>query len=60
MAGLSHALEALPDAYRDAVIARVVDEASYADIAASAGGDEQVVRKRVSRGLASLRKLLEG
>jgi RNA polymerase sigma factor (sigma-70 family) len=40
---------------RAAVEARVLDERSYADIAAHLGTSEAVVRMRVSRGLASLR-----
>lgn len=40
---------------RAAVEARVLDERSYADIAAQLGTSEAVVRMRVSRGLASLR-----
>jgi RNA polymerase sigma-70 factor (ECF subfamily) len=44
---------------RDAVRARVVDERTYASIAAEMRCSELVVRKRVSRGLARLRKELK-
>ncbi len=44
---------------RDAVRARVVDERTYASIAAEMRCSELVIRKRVSRGLARLRKSLE-
>lgn len=56
---LDRALADLTPAVRDALLARVVDEASYEDIAAALGCSEQVVRKRVQRGLASLRAGLE-
>lgn len=53
----------LPEGERAAVLARVVDEADYADIAVALGASEQAVRQRVSRGLrrleATLRKELE-
>jgi DNA-directed RNA polymerase specialized sigma24 family protein len=42
------------------VIRRVVLEESYRAIAADLRCSEQVVRKRVSRGLARLRESLEG
>jgi DNA-directed RNA polymerase specialized sigma24 family protein len=45
---------------REAVIRRVVLEESYRAIAAELRCSEQVVRKRVSRGLARLRGGLEG
>jgi len=54
-------LAALPDAQREAVLARVVDEREYADIAASLDCSEAVVRQRVRRGLGRLRRdLAEG
>ena len=53
-------LEALPADQREAVLARVLDEQDYAEIAATARTSESVVRKRVSRGLAGLRSRLEG
>jgi RNA polymerase sigma-70 factor (ECF subfamily) len=48
-------LDELPGDERDALVARVIDERPYADIAAGLGCSELVVRKRVSRGLARLR-----
>ena len=45
----------LPADQRDAVLARVVDERSYAEIAAELKVSEAVVRQRVSRGLSTLR-----
>jgi RNA polymerase sigma-70 factor (ECF subfamily) len=49
----------LPPDQREAVLARVVDERDYGDIAAALEVSESVVRKRVSRGLAELRTRLE-
>ena len=57
--GLHAALTSLDPAQREAVIRRVVLEESYAAIAADLRCSEQVVRKRVSRGLARLRTSLE-
>lgn len=54
----SHLLAGLPADTRAAVAARVLDEREYADIAAELKCSESVVRKRVSRGLASLRSKL--
>jgi len=45
----------LPADQRDAVLARVVEERPYAEIAAELEVSEAVVRQRVSRGLATLR-----
>lgn len=45
----------LPADQRDAVLARVLAERDYPDIAAELGVSEAVVRQRVSRGLTSLR-----
>jgi RNA polymerase sigma factor (sigma-70 family) len=54
-------LAGLPDDQRHAVRARVVDELEYAAIAQQLRCSESVVRKRVSRGLATLRaRLSEG
>ena len=50
----------LPAHERAAVLARVVEERDYADIAAAAGVSEVVVRKRVSRGLATMRARIGG
>src|SRR3954462_9968949 len=49
-------LESLEPDQREAVRARVVEERSYADIAARQHVSEAVVRKRVSRGLATVRE----
>jgi RNA polymerase sigma factor (sigma-70 family) len=57
---LGDALASLEAAQREAVIRRVVLEESYRTIAADLRCSEQVVRKRVSRGLARLRGSLEG
>lgn len=53
------ALEALPPAQRDAVRAHVLDEHGYAHIARELQCSEAVVRQRVSRGLAVLRRDME-
>jgi RNA polymerase sigma factor (sigma-70 family) len=53
-------LEELPPEQRDAVKARLVDERPYADIAGSSGVSEGAIRKRVSRGLAGLRRRIGG
>src|SRR5206468_1489273 len=45
----------VPD-QRDAVRAHVLEDRSYAEIASAQHISEAVVRKRVSRGLASVRK----
>ena len=50
------ALDKLPDEQREAVERRVLEEDAYASIAAQVGCSEQVVRKRVSRGLSALRR----
>lgn len=49
-------LEDLSAEQRTAVRARLVDERGYEEIAGVAGVSEAVVRQRVSRGLANLRK----
>ncbi|MDO9353651.1 MAG: sigma-70 family RNA polymerase sigma factor [Solirubrobacteraceae bacterium] len=53
-------VSALPADQREAVVARIIDEKDYAEIAAELRCSELVVRKRVSRGLAGLRLRLEG
>jgi RNA polymerase sigma factor (sigma-70 family) len=50
-------LERLPPDQADAVRARVLEQRSYKEIAASVRVSEAVVRKRVSRGLLTLRGL---
>ena len=52
-------LDELPEDQRAAVVARVMDEREYAEIAVDEGVSETVVRKRVSRGLAGLRRRWE-
>jgi RNA polymerase sigma factor (sigma-70 family) len=56
---LQRALWGLPIEQREAVEQRVLEEEPYAAIAARVGRSEQVVRKRVSRGLAALRQNIE-
>jgi RNA polymerase sigma factor (sigma-70 family) len=51
-------LDGLPEAQRHVVQAHIVDERSYAEIAGELRCSEAVVRKRVSRGLATLRDQL--
>jgi RNA polymerase sigma-70 factor (ECF subfamily) len=46
----------LPADQREAIRAYVVDEREYSDIAAATHSSQAVVRKRVSRGLASVRR----
>ncbi|MDA0183200.1 RNA polymerase sigma factor [Solirubrobacter phytolaccae] len=58
-AQLAALLAELPEEQRRAVLARVVDERDYDEIAAELSCSEQVVRKRVSRGLRALRTRLE-
>ena len=45
---------------RQAVVAHVVDERSYGEIAGALGTSEAVVRKRVSRGLENMRQRIGG
>jgi RNA polymerase sigma factor (sigma-70 family) len=58
-AQLARLLAELPDAQRRAVLARVVEEREYNEIAAELACSQQVVRQRVSRGLRTLRTQLE-
>jgi len=53
-------VDALPVEQREAITARVIDGREYAEIADELRCSEQVVRKRVSRGLATLRRELGG
>jgi RNA polymerase sigma factor (sigma-70 family) len=48
----------LPSEQSQAVVARILDEREYSDIAAQLGCSQLVVRKRVSRGLSRLRAAL--
>lgn len=52
-------LDELPDAQRDCVRARVLEERSYEEIAERHAVSEATARQRVSRGLAHLRQRLE-
>jgi RNA polymerase sigma factor (sigma-70 family) len=56
---LEDALGRLPGLQRDAVLARVVQERPYAEIATEMRCSEMLVRQRVSRGLRTLRTDLE-
>lgn len=56
---LEISLSALPLEQREAIERRVLEEEPYALIAARIGCSEQVVRKRVSRGLAALRRRMK-
>jgi RNA polymerase sigma-70 factor (ECF subfamily) len=51
-------VELLPAEQRDAITAHIVRGRSYAEIADSLSTSEVVVRKRVSRGLATVRRLI--
>jgi RNA polymerase sigma factor (sigma-70 family) len=55
---LRSALAGLPAEQREAVVRRVLAEQPYPVIAEDLRCSEQVVRKRVSRGLAALRREL--
>lgn len=57
---LLQALAGLPDSQREAVRAHVLEDSSYAEMAASLGVPEATVRQRVSRGLTRLRTTMEG
>jgi RNA polymerase sigma factor (sigma-70 family) len=50
----------LPADQQEAIQAHVIEERPYGEIAVELGTSEAVVRKRVSRGLAALRKRLGG
>jgi RNA polymerase sigma-70 factor (ECF subfamily) len=52
-------LTRLPSDQADAIRLRIVEERDYAEIAAELQTSELVVRKRVSRGLATLRRKVE-
>jgi RNA polymerase sigma-70 factor (ECF subfamily) len=57
-AAILHVVDELDGDQRDAVIARVVEERDYADIASELACPEAVVRSHVSHGLARLRERL--
>jgi RNA polymerase sigma factor (sigma-70 family) len=52
----SNGIGDLPPAEREAVLARIVDERDYDEIAEASGATPAAVRQRVSRGLARLRR----
>lgn len=54
--GLIEGVEQLPRAERRAVVARVLEERDYSEIAASEQATEAAIRQRVKRGLGRLRK----
>jgi RNA polymerase sigma factor (sigma-70 family) len=56
---LERLLASLPDEQRQAVVGHVLDDEPYAAIALQLGCSEQVIRKRVSRGLSVLRRSIE-
>jgi RNA polymerase sigma factor (sigma-70 family) len=56
---LTRALAELPEGTRAALLARLVEEEDYGEIAARLNCSEQVVRQRVHRGLERLRASLE-
>jgi RNA polymerase sigma factor (sigma-70 family) len=56
---LERSLMGLPQEQREAIELRVLEEEPYAVIAARIGCSEQMVRKRVSRGLAALRRRMK-
>lgn len=58
-ARLAALLGTLPAGQREAILARVVDERAYADIADELQCSEAVVRQRVQRGLRFMRTRLE-
>jgi RNA polymerase sigma-70 factor (ECF subfamily) len=53
-------IEQLPAEQHVAIMARVIDGRGYSEIACELCLSEQVVRKRVSRGLQRLRQLIGG
>jgi RNA polymerase sigma-70 factor (ECF subfamily) len=59
LSDLERLLGALPQEQRRAVEGRVLNDEPYATIALQIGCSEQVIRKRVSRGLAVLRRNVE-
>jgi RNA polymerase sigma factor (sigma-70 family) len=55
---LAAALESLPQAQRDALALRILDERPYEDVAAELGCSETAARLRVMRALGKLARLL--
>jgi RNA polymerase sigma factor (sigma-70 family) len=58
--GVVQLVQELPADQREAITARVIDEREYDDIARELQTSETVVRKRVSRGLAAVRRRMGG
>lgn len=58
-ATVAEALRTVPEGERRAVSLRVIDERTYAEVAAHLGCSEQAARARVSRGLRRLGRVLE-
>jgi RNA polymerase sigma factor (sigma-70 family) len=56
---LESAMRSLPPEQREAVLARIVEERPYSEIASEMSCSELVVRQRVSRGLKSLRSQIK-
>jgi RNA polymerase sigma-70 factor (ECF subfamily) len=54
------AIAQLPDAFREAITLRYIDEMSYEEIGAAAGCSIGTVKSRISRGKAMLAELLAG
>jgi RNA polymerase sigma factor (sigma-70 family) len=57
--GLVDGVDELPPAERRAVVARVLEERDYSEIAAGEEATEAAIRQRVKRGLGRLRKQVE-
>jgi RNA polymerase sigma-70 factor (ECF subfamily) len=57
--GALELLAGLPPGQREAVRARVIEQVDYHELALSAAISPELARKRVSRGLAALRKRME-
>jgi RNA polymerase sigma-70 factor (ECF subfamily) len=64
LVGMDDRLQALtqqlPDELRTAVVARIIEERSYEEIAGNLRCSKSLVRQRVSRGLRTLRSDMEG
>jgi RNA polymerase sigma-70 factor (ECF subfamily) len=52
-------LHGLPEDQREAIRARVIDDADYAEVAERLAISPAAARQRVSRGLATLRRTLQ-
>ena len=55
---LAESLESLPSTYRKVLVARLLDERSYADIAVETGVKENTLAQQMQRGLALWRQEL--